>query len=484
MSKHVLLTVFCVVVLTSTSLSAQDLCPVGTPSDKLVCVIPQAFGVNGIQVANPSHQNDFQLSFLSSSFRPLDSAIARQVVLLPIASPSSGITYSWDPGTQTQIRSTDSFGPVLSERAETIGRYKVFLGFDYQYFKFDSIDGISLRRLPVVLTHQDDAVNNPGTLCTINPDPNAFNPPQSNTGGCGFVRDVIRTSNAIDLKIHQFTTFVTFGLTNRIDVSAAIPIENVRLAVFSAATIGHNDTDSRFDHVFTPRTGCPPPGAPHPVCLDQSFSSFGSASGIGDITLRVKGTAWKGEHAGLALGVDIRVPTGDSLDFLGAGAAGVKPFVIWSYRARISPHAFVGYQTNGSSVIAGDISTGKKDKLPGNFDYSAGADVWLTKRLTVAADLVGQQIFQARRTTPTSFTELGQCQDSLTKQCDPNLILQPKVDSVIGQSTESYNVTALSLGLKAEPVATFLVTAHVLIRLNNGGLRSKFVPLVGFSYTF
>jgi len=434
-------------------------------------------------VADPAHQGHFEASFLDSSFGPLSSDIARQAALVPLASPSSGITFAWDASANIFIASTDSFGPVLSDRAETIGRHRLFLAFDYQYFNFDSVDGISLRRLPVVLTHQDDADDGvtPGfSTCSVNaPAGNS-----SNTNQCGFVRDVVRTNNSIDLKIHQFTTFVTFGLTNRIDVSVAIPIEDVRLGVFSDATIGHNDTNSRFKHAFTPRTGCPPSGAPEPVCLEQPFSNIRTTSGIGDITLRVKGTAWKGERAGVALGVDVRVPTGDSLNFLGAGAAGVKPFVAWSYHARVSPHAVVGYETNGSSVIAGDISTGKKDKLPGALTYSAGADFWVTKRLTVAADIVGQQVFQARRTTMTTFTELGQCQDGAVL-CDPDAgFLPAKVDPVISQATESYNATNLSLGVRVKPVGALLLTGNVLIKLNDGGLRAKFVPLVGLSYTF
>lgn len=488
LKNRFLIGLFCLCLISVLS-SGQNLCPTGTASDKLVCVIPQAFGKDGIQVANGNHQGHFEESFISSSFAPLDSAIARQAALLPLASPSSGFTFSWDSAAKVFVSTTDSFGPVLSERAETIGKYKVFIGFDYQYFNFDTIDGISLRKLPVVLTHQDDSDPNDGITpgfraCSINAPANNT----SNTNQCGFVRDVIRTDNSVDLKIHQFTTFVTFGLSNRIDVSVAIPIENIRLGISSEATIGHNDTESRHDHVFTPTPGvCPPTGSSSSVCLQKSFSNFRSASGIGDITLRVKGTAWKGERAALALGADVRLPSGDSQNFLGAGAAGVKPFVVWSYRARVSPHAFVGYETNGSSVIAGDVATGQKARLPGDLNYSAGADVWLTNRLTLAADLVGQQIFEARRTTLTSFTELGQCQDDVItgEFCDPSQgFLPAKTDTVIGQSTETYNATNLSLGLKAKPVASMLVTANVLIKVNNGGLRSKFVPLIGISYAF
>jgi hypothetical protein len=402
----------------------------------------------------------------------LDSAVARQAALLPLASPSSGITFSWDSAAKVFITSTDSFGPVLSDRPETIGKYRVFIAFDYQYFKFDSLDGISLKKLPVVLTHQDDAIDGSpplGSPCSINPPDSA-----SNEGSCSYVRDVVKTDNRLDLKIHQFTTFITFGITDRIDVSAAIPIENVRLGMSSTATIIHNDNDFETLHAFPDTTCSTPP------CLVNSFSNFRSASGIGDITLRVKGTAWKGERAGLGLGVDIRVPTGDQLNFTGSGAAGVRPFVVWSYKSRISPHGLVGYEVNGSSLIAGDISTGTKDRLPSQLTYSGGADVWLTKWATAAFDLVGQEVFQARRATLTTFQELGPCGSDLSCANPP----PGSKDSNLSQSTASYNISSASLGMKIKPFASLLITGNVLLKLNNGGLRANVVPLVGLSYTF
>src|SRR2546422_8435818 len=42
-----------------------------------------------------------------------------------------------------------------SERAETIGKSRMFIGFSYQYFKFDALDGVNLKKMPVVLTQQD-----------------------------------------------------------------------------------------------------------------------------------------------------------------------------------------------------------------------------------------------------------------------------------------------------------------------------------------
>lgn len=482
-----LLTAFFSLALTCASAQAQNACPSGTQSDKLACLVPQVYGVNGI---NPSisfgQAGTFSTNFLTDSLSPVQSSIARESALLPLASPSSGITFTWDAAAKVFTSSTESLGPILGERAETIGKSKVFLGFGYQYFNFKSLDGMSLHTLPVVLSQPDDtttfANSTPPVVCSASA-PATSSPSPSSFDQCGYIRDVISTVNSVDLKIHQFTTFITFGLTNRIDVSVAIPIENVRMGVTSSATIVHNDSPTRFFHAFAPRAGCP--ATPGQFCLQQTFSDFSTASGIGDIILRVKGTAWKGERAALGLGVDVRVPTGQQLDFLGAGAAGFKPFVVWSYRSRISPHALTGFEVNGSSLVGGSLTTGIKDRLPSQLTYVAGADVWLTKWITGAFDIVGQQVFQAKSASITTFQDVGQCQDSLSFKCDPSVAtLPPNTYKVLTQTTRTYNISNASVGVKMKPFANLQITGNVLIKLNNGGLRSDFVPLVGLSYTF
>ena len=464
MLKHSLLTALFLlcVFLTCTTASAQNLCPTGVASDKLICLLNQNISLSSI--VSGQQVGAFKNNF-AGSFSPLNAAIGRQSALLPLASPSAGITFSWNAPAKTFVASTDSFGPILGERAETIGKSRMFIGFSYQYFKFDALDGVNLKKMPVVLTQQDTiSPLAPTQTCSVN---------GNNTGtACGFIRDVIKTDNSIDLKVHQFTTFIAFGLTNRIDVSVAIPIENVRMGIFSAARIV--DNSQTFVHAFVPTATCPDP------CLQSSFSNVRSASGIGDMTLRLKGTAWKGERAGVALGVDVRVPTGDQLNFLGAGAAGFKPFVIWSYRSRISPHALVGYEVNGSSVVAGDISTGTKERLPSQLTYIAGADVWFTKRFTAAFDLVGQEVFEAERSSVGDFTEPAPCTDS---NC--NAFLRPNHDLALRLRAGSYNASSVSAGFKVRPFGSLLLTGNVLIRLNdNAGLRAKYVPLAGLSYTF
>ena len=477
------LVVVVLIVLISSAANAQTPCPTGTTSVKLICLIPQVYGPNGLVLINNNAQalglaSPFQ-NGLPEALSPLNSSIARQTALLPLASPSSGITFAWDAASKIFVATTDSYGPILGERADTIGKYRVYVGFGYQFFKFDNNDGTSLKNLRAVFTQPDTFASQAGPNGT--PITCSLNPPDSpvNEGGCGFIRDIITSKNRVDLKLHQFTTFVTFGLTNRIDVSMAIPIENIRMGITSDATI--QNISLTGDHEFPARPDCPLP--PQTTCLQSSSSNVSSASGIGDITFRVKGTAWKGEKAAFALGVDVRVPTGDALNFLGAGTAGFTPFAVWSYHARLSPHAFVGYQVNGSSVTAGDISTGAKDKLPGQLIYSGGADVWLTKRISAAFDVVGQQVFQAQRFALQQFIRPRACG---SPACNGNELVPPPTptDPNLLTTTGSYNITNASIGAKIRPFGRVVVTGNVLLKLNDGGLRATAVPLVGVGYTF
>lgn len=481
MPRHLLVTaLFCVVLVAilgsaQTAQTAPTGCLSTVANAKLLCTIPNLYGSNALQMQNVNSQAlgvaPFQ-STLPQSLATLNASIARQTALVPLASPSSGITYSWDTASKVFVASNDSFGPILSERADTIGKYRFYVGFGYEYFNFSSNDGTSLKSLPAVFTQPDTFASNinGGTVCSLNP-PESVN----NLGDCGFIRDIMKTTSRVDLKLHQFTTFISFGLTNRIDLSLAIPIEEVRMGFSTDATIV-NVSNSGV-HQFPDQPGCSP-------CLHTSASTENKASGIGDITFRVKGTAWKGENSALALGVDVRAPTGDALNYLGAGTAGMTPFLVWSYHARLSPHVFVGYQTNGSSIVSGDINTGTKARLPGQLMYSMGMDTWLTKRLSAAVDLVGQEVFQAQRFAEQKLTEPFPC-DNTNSTCGGLIKTPPPpVDPNLATTAGSYNATSLSVGAKAKLFGNLLLTGNALIKLNDGGLRAKVVPWIELSYTF
>jgi hypothetical protein len=352
-------------------------------------------------------------------FAPIFSAVGSQLSLLPTASPASGITLRFDPAAGVPVRATESLGPILSERAETIGKGKLFLGYTFQRIGFDSIDGADLKNLPLVFNVCVDAA------CS------ATNPPT-----------VAATNDRLDLKVNQFTSIATYGLTSRIDISVSVPFDTVRLGISRKSTVILQGSSTVF---------------PAPAFGERD------ASGIGDVVARAKGTIFSGERFGLAGGVDVRFPTGDELNFLGSGTYGVKPFLAASYRARVSPHANFGYQWNGDSILASPTGAANNSKrqLPTDVFYSVGFEV-PTKRVTFTADFLSFHVFDALRLSPT--TRFGQ----------PNLQV----------TTGSLTTSDGSIGFKINPAAGLIITTNVAIKLDHNGLRHRLIPLVGIGYTF
>jgi hypothetical protein len=146
----------------------------------------------------------------------------------------------------------------------------------------------------------------------------------------------------------------------------------------------------------------------------------------------------------------------------------------------------VGYQWNGFSNLypnpkAPPLANGAIPtlKLPSDFDYSAGADIGIVKRFTVVADLLGQHFFNAPRVTPAVAASALPASQAIAG-LPAALANTPTVGILNG----AFDVDNLGLGIKLNPIGKLLVSANVLIKLNNGGLRSNYVPLAGVSYKF
>jgi hypothetical protein len=438
------------------------------------CVLPNLFGSGGLTLQpNPffSHYAHYVGSAQTTLNQTLSTAIATQLAILPIISPSSGFTYKYDSAAGAFVRTTTSFGPIYTERAETIGRGKFSFGVSYQRFRFQNLDGIDLHKVPAVFTHL------PGT------GPNHIDEP--------YEADVISTVNSINLNMDQTLLYGSVGITDRLDFSVAIPIVTVRMGVSSDANIIRVSGPT-----FTP-VGAPPTtiiGNPHQFnsqgSLSTVYTSNGSASGIGDVTFRVKGNVFQGESFRVALAMDVRAPTGDAREFLGSGAVGIKPFIAVSAGKRFSPHLNVGYQWNGKSILAGDvtgvtISEGQtggevvqngqpvKRGLPDQFFYSLGADLGVTNRLSLAVDYLGQVLFDAPRVFRSSIV-------TENVPGGTGALTLPTITG--GKDTIGLNSGAV--GLKYNLFGKLLVTADLLFRLDNKGLRQDVTPLIALSYAF
>src|SRR5215210_5790336 len=172
--------------------------------ESLATLFQDVYGPNGlvlnsddVQLDGTNHAAHFNSAF-QSDFRLVNIALTSQLTSVPLPSPASGFTYQFDSATGTFVRSTRSFGPILSDRAETIGKGRLAFGFSHQFFSFDHLDGVSLTAVPAVFRHDSFQAGGGRT-------------------------DVVSTINTIEATVSQFTGALTYGITNRVDISLAVP---------------------------------------------------------------------------------------------------------------------------------------------------------------------------------------------------------------------------------------------------------------------
>ena len=130
-------------------------------SSKLGCLLPRIYGDQGLVVSpgqpnDPNgfnHQHHFGILSLTD-FEAANGSLGTALAGLPLTSPASGFTYSSDVGTGLITRSVQSFGPILTERAETVGKGRAVFGFGYQHFRFDTLDGFDLNNFNIAFLHE------------------------------------------------------------------------------------------------------------------------------------------------------------------------------------------------------------------------------------------------------------------------------------------------------------------------------------------
>ena len=418
--RAIMIAVLCAFAGVAANAQIVDNCPY-SPQHKnsLACLIP-----------------DLTKTGTSTNLSGFNTTIAQVLGQLPLAVPVSGFVLGFDRKLGIPVDLNENLGSVLTERGYTVGRNKLFAGFTYQRFVFDTIDNTKLSNLPVVFSN--------GTI---------FGSSQ----------------NRLSANINQYTAIAAFGLTSRMDISVTVPFERVSLSA-------GND----FRETVAGGTSFSNP-------ISQSVA--GSASGFGDLLMNLKATLIKGERIAFAGGVEARFPTGDEYNLLGSGAYGVKPYIVLSRRGRITPHVNLGYQWNdfsnlylnpckfnGTCVTTSQNAGLPTLRLPDSIDYSVGGDVGIVKRLTLVADLVGQRFFDSPRITAAGPSTL--------QNLPPAFANFPQFNNSVGVTNGNYNVDNLGVGLKWNPTGHLIVSVNSLIKLDNGGLRSKYVPLVGISYRF
>jgi len=429
-------------ILSASTAAAQD-----RPAS-LATLFSDIFGPRGlvvasedVQVDGTNHAAHFNSAF-QSEFRLVNIALTSQLAAVPLPSPASGFTYRFDPSTGTFQRSTRSFGPILADRGETIGKGRMAFGFSHQYFSFDHLEGVPLAAVPAVFTHDD-----------------------FETGGGR--TDVVGTINTIKADVSQFSGALTYGVTDRFDISLAVPVVRTSLSLLSNATIhrvgtGENNADV---HYFPDENAIGGFGSTH------QFVAEGTASGIGDLVIRGKATVLREGSRALAAGLDLRLPTGDERNLLGSGATGLRPFAAFSTAfGPLAPHINIAYQWNGESVIAGDVEAAEKADLPDRFTYAVGTDYGLNDRFSIVFDLTGQRVLDSPRLLTRETTASGP---------DGSVTLPD-----IRFENDSYWVNSGAVGFKANLAQRLLVNFNLRFAIGENGLTDRVAPLLGFEWAF
>lgn len=400
-----------------------------------VTLAPPATGFSHVAHFQDRNTPQFQ------ALKAFNTELAGEISSFPLASSGGGFTYRFDPELGVLTRTTESFGPVYTERADTIGKGRFNFGVNFSSFTFDKIDGLSIRDgdLKLVFTHQPIA--------------NLF-----------FEGDVITAQLFLKMKT-EITAFVfTYGVTDQLDVGLAVPLVKVDMQLQST------DTVQRLATALCCTTIHQFPGGGSTATFTQS----GSASGLGDVLARAKFRILRGSVGALAVFADVRVPTGEERDLLGAGTTQVKGALIGSIHfGPASVHANAGYtwaaEKSGVKIV------------PDQINYNLGLDVAAHPRLTFIAEVIGRDVRKTDVVVIDNHTYTAQraSADQTTftpfSQVFPRLVVNP---------ISNQNRLTGSVGLKINPVGNLLLTLNGLIALDKKGLQDKFTPLISLDYSF
>jgi hypothetical protein len=388
--------------------------------------------------------------------RQFNNELATQLATFPLASSAGGFAYKYDPALGTFTRATQSFGPIYTERADTIGKGKFNVGVNYSHFTFDRVDDLSLSGgdLKLVFTHKEVASYVKGDVITA----------------------ALRVGVTADV-----TAFVlTYGLFEGLDIGAAIPIERIDITAQTDASIERLATQQNTTiHRFLDGSS------------RETFETNGSASGLGDILVRAKYQFLRGRAGGgLALGADLRLPTGEERDLLGTGTLLGGGFLIGSVQlGTFSPHINGGYTWSSnapsSSTPALDVAT-----IPNQVSYAAGFDWAIHPRVTFIVDVLGRTYLNSQSVTLVDQQYTAVTGDSLggTCHCEPEGENPPRTVQRtfrrLSSSEANLNTLIGSIGFKANPIGNLLITANVLFSLNRKGLQDSLSPLFALDYSF
>lgn len=333
----------------------------------------------------------------------LTRALLSAIATLPVSTSSSGFTYRLNPELGTVERASDTFGPFFVERALTAGAGQASLGVTFQYASFQHLDGHDLRN---------------GEFVTI---ANQF-------------RDEPQPYDVETLTLNVSTNTATFygnvGLSDRVDVGVAVPV--VRLDVS-----GVRDNTYRGQNLAQARASA-------------------QTLGLADIAVRSKVRLTPDRSPGaIAAGVEVRLPTGNEENLLGAGEMAMRFMGLASAEAgRASFHGNFAFGTGG---------------IGRELYYGGAVAVAATPQFTIVGEMFARRIAGVQQ---------------ITEVIAPH----PRIGGVdtmrLIPSGEDMTTAFTVAGFEWNVGGTWLLHGHVLVPMTNRGLTPQLAPTIALDYSF
>lgn len=332
----------------------------------------------------------------------LTRALIVNLTSVPIATSSSGFLYRLNPQLGTVERATDSFGAFFIERALTPGHGRVSFGLSASTSSFDELDGQALRD---------------GTFLTtanrFGDEPAPFD------------------TETLTLRVRSstVTAFASVGITDRLEIGGALPfvrltLEGERVNVYRGATF-------------------------------LQASAAATANGFADAAVRAKYTVFSTRQGGAAVAAELRLPTGDAANLLGAGTTGFRILGIGAVER--GPVMLAG----NAGVIRGGIS----DEL----NLGGSAALAVHPRLSLTSELLVRNITQLRPL-------------ELSSQPHPTI---DGVDTIRLTGGEPGRTIAGGVaGLKWNPTGTIVIGGHLRWSFTAAGLTAPVTPSIALEYGF
>jgi hypothetical protein len=352
---------------------------------------------------------------LSNVGEVIADLVGLEISTAPIGSSAGGFTFTFDPVTRTFSRAAPSFGPSFSERAITAGEGRASFGVNFIRATYDSLEGRSLADGSLRTVSLRDASGN----------------------------DLYVGETFLSITSESVVMFTNVALNDRFDVGLAVPYVRLRL------------------------------NGRHAIDTEQ-VSGQGEASGLGDIALRSKLRLIEQEGGGVALGLDLRLPTGDKEALLGAGVTRALVSGIWSRTiGPLAPHASGGFEYWSDPFVIRNPLAGTNEAAGRHgIVYEAGVEWALSNRVTLNGEVLGRWIRNGARLDYVSLD---------VRQPNPFNI---RSAVVAASSPAGLQRTSVAGGIKWNAFGSALLTASVLIPVRDAGLVDRLTPVFGVDWGF